>query len=278
MTVGYFLKFSTRIFTRHHGSIHHLKAQRFSTLIDIVTSFFATKVIAVSQCTRAILHEKERVPQHKIKLIHNGIDLSRFTNPKVIDSRKNRDSDRRKSQMFRIGVVSRTEDWKSVHQIAKAFRIFLRNTVNAELIIVGAPGNAENLLASELKDIPSDNYQRIPFINDIEAFFSEIDLFVHVPTGECVEAFGLVYLEALASGVPSIFSINGILTEIHFSDSRNALVPSGEEFKLERHIYEAYLKWRDGTQQRERDVEITKFIGHFSIDRMVSQYLKLFYQ
>ena len=42
------------------------------------------------------------------------------------------------------------------------------------------------------------------------AAYSIMDIFIHAPIAYDEEAFGLVYLEAMASAIPCIFTISGI--------------------------------------------------------------------
>ncbi|MCH8903489.1 MAG: glycosyltransferase family 4 protein [Bacteroidetes bacterium] len=48
-------------------------------------------------------------------------------------------------------------------------------------------------------------------------------MFIHTPLDDHSEAFGQVYIEALAAGIPSVFSKSGIANEF-IIDQKNALV------------------------------------------------------
>ena len=49
------------------------------------------------------------------------------------------------------------------------------------------------------------------------------DIYTHVPISKSAEAFGQTYVEALASGTPSVFTLSGIANEF-IIDKQNALV------------------------------------------------------
>lgn len=53
--------------------------------------------------------------------------------------------------------------------------------------------------------------------------YRTFDVFVHAPVGREYEAFGQVYVEALAMGVPSVFTLSGVANDF-IEDGRNALV------------------------------------------------------
>ena len=40
-----------------------------------------------------------------------------------------------------------------------------------------------------------------------------MDVFIHVPIDDTAEAFGQVYVEALAAGVPAVFTLSGIAND-----------------------------------------------------------------
>ncbi len=74
-----------------------------------------------------------------------------------------------------------------------------------------------------LELIPSENYVEIEFEEDLFAFYKLFDIYVHVPIDSKCEAFGQTYIEALASGIPSVFTLSGIANEfIH--NKENAIV------------------------------------------------------
>ncbi|MBL0097760.1 MAG: glycosyltransferase [Bacteroidetes bacterium] len=68
----------------------------------------------------------------------------------------------------------------------------------------------ERILKSQPKKLPSDSYIKIEFERDLFSLYSIFDYFIHAPIDPSVEAFGQVYIEALAAGIPSIFTLSGI--------------------------------------------------------------------
>jgi glycosyltransferase involved in cell wall biosynthesis len=68
--------------------------------------------------------------------------------------------------------------------------------------------------------------------------FNLFDVFIHVPVNKYCEAFGQVYIEALASGVPSIFTLSGIAAEF-IKHEHNALVV---EYCNSHEIYNSLMR------------------------------------
>jgi len=59
--------------------------------------------------------------------------------------------------------------------------------------------------------------------SNVRALYHVFDVFVHVPINSYCEAFGQTYVEALACGVPSVFTLSGIAPEF-IQHEKNALV------------------------------------------------------
>ena len=96
-----------------------------------------------------------------------------------------------------------------------------------------------------------------------------MNIFVHVPIDDHSEAFGQIYVEALAAGVPSIFTLSGIAPDF-VVDNKNALVVP---FKNSEAIYEAMLKiLKDENFAEKLKQEGYKTVtGKFDLSRMINQ-------
>jgi glycosyltransferase involved in cell wall biosynthesis len=68
--------------------------------------------------------------------------------------------------------------------------------------------------------------------------FKLFDVFVHVPIDKEIEAFGQIYVEALAVGIPSIFTISGIAADF-IQDKKNALVV---DYHSSKQIYDSLVE------------------------------------
>ena len=65
---------TTLVFTRHHSD-HNLRlAKRWHTRIDAWCGRHADRVIAVSEATRRIMTDVERVPERKVVTVYNGAE------------------------------------------------------------------------------------------------------------------------------------------------------------------------------------------------------------
>ena len=211
-----------RIYTRHHSTMHH--SYHPSTVkYDRVINFFSTDIVAISNNVKNVLIEKENVPERKIHLIHHGFQLKEFENVSLerIELLKKKYKTNDCSPM--IGVISRYTKLKGIQYIIPAFHKLLSEYPNALLILANADGDYKFEIKKMLQNISTKNYIEIFFENDLFALYKIFDVFVHTPVDEYCEAFGQTYIEALAAGVPSVFTLSGIANEF-IVHQKNAVV------------------------------------------------------
>ena len=235
MPAAFFLKVPKRIYIRHHSHFHHKYKLYLGLILDHLMNFFATKIVAVSLVVKEVLI-LEKVPLSKIEVIYNGIELSSFR-----EVRKSRALQHERS-IFQIGVISRLTEWKGVEYTAKAFRDFNRRYPNSSLHIIGAQADATSDVLEVLKDLPQDSFEMQLQNLDIPSFFAEMDVFIHVPTERADEAFGIVYVEALAAGVPSIFTKSGIICELSVPEKFCSVVPYKQSIGIFQSLEKIYNK------------------------------------
>lgn len=222
MTAAKLAGVKKRIYTRHYSTYHHSYAPG-GVKFDKWINALSTKIIAISENVRTILIEKENVPAEKIVLVHHGFELNLFysiSEERVQQVKAKYDPGDKRPV---IGVVSRYTQWKGIQYIIPAFKKLLHNYPDALLILCNAKGEYISEIKTLLKTLPEDSYKEILFEQDNAALFKMFDIFVHVPIDPEIEAFGQIYIEALAVGIPSIFTLSGIACEF-IKDHENALV------------------------------------------------------
>ena len=202
-----------RIFIRHHSNFHHKYNMRFGILLDKIANHFSTEIVAVSTVVKNILISVESVKPQKVRLIYNGIELEKFRNVNLnnmmaINGHNN------ERNLFNIGVISRLTELKGVKYIAQAFVKLHTEFPDTFLHIAGAFSDSYSEVSKILSTIGQDSYIIERENTDIPGFFRNLNVFVHVPVGIQDEAFGIVYIEALASGVECIFTQSGVLNEL----------------------------------------------------------------
>lgn len=213
-----------RIYTRHHSSLHHVY-HRKGIFWDKFCNKRATHIVAISGVVKKILQEWENVPSKKITLIPHGFKLDEFNRVSGERVRAIKNKYRLTEQNKVVGVISRLTEWKGVQYIIPAFKSLLKKYSHAVLMLLNAKGDHRKEIEKLLQSIPRKNYRLIEFEKDIPAVYKTFDVFVHVPIDEHSEAFGQTYVEALAAGVPSVFTLSGIAADF-IMDGYNASVVS----------------------------------------------------
>ena len=205
------LRFVERIATvRHHGT------GQYNSLIlknlDRFISYNSTEVIAISELTKKLLMS-EGVPNRKITVIPNAIDVDKFRSDSLNSREEYLKQFGLNDSHFVIGVISRFVEWKGINYTIDAFRGILKTSPNARLILANAHGkdsSLDELIATFEKNL----IIKAADIQDMVSFYQCLNVFVHTPTSFDAEPSGLVYLESLASGINCVFTKSGVALEL----------------------------------------------------------------
>jgi glycosyltransferase involved in cell wall biosynthesis len=209
-----------RIYTRHHSSYHHIY-HKHAIIYDKISNSLATDIVAISPIVKEILTKWEKVSDSKVKIIPHGLPNDLFDNVtyEKIENLKSKYNLEGYSPI--IGVISRFTEWKGVQYIIPAFQRLLKDFPKAKLVLANAIGDYENEINKLLAELPLGSYEKIFFEPDMATLFKTFDVFVHVPIDNHSEAFGQVYIEALAGGIPMVCTRSGIANEcvIHLENA-----------------------------------------------------------
>jgi glycosyltransferase involved in cell wall biosynthesis len=224
LIAAYFAGVRKRIHTRHNAT-YHIKYFPWMVKYDKLINYLSTDIIAISENVKNILVKQENAIPDKIKVIHHGFDfdyISNISNERVELIRK-----KYKIPLYStvIGVISRYIHWKGIQYIIPAVKEFMKDYPDTFLVLANAEGPYESEIKKLLKNIPRDKYIEIKFESDVFALFRCFDYFIHVPIDAECEAFGLVYIEAMACKIPSIITLSGVVTEFTEHKNNALIVP-----------------------------------------------------
>jgi glycosyltransferase involved in cell wall biosynthesis len=256
-----------RIYTRHHSTFHH---EYFPGMVkyDRLINYLATDLIATSKVVKNVL-EKEGVSGNKITTIHHGFRFEVFDN--VSEERINNIKTKYDiNGNPTIGVVARWTEWKGLQYIIPAFKRILPDYPDAQLILTNASGSFTEFIERILETLPAKNRRVIAFEEDFPALYGQFHMLIHTPVNEHCEAFGQVYIESLALGIPSVFSRSGIANEIPELDKYTIVVPyKSEEAILEGILWllnnpgEASLRGQNGASMVRNNFRLEDMIDDF---------------
>ncbi|MNI11171.1 Spore coat protein SA [compost metagenome] len=171
-------------------------------------------IIANSSSLKSKLGQLYPKQRQKIETVLLGVDISRFSPP----STKQAAAVRRKfglGQGFKVLFTGRLIPQKGVDVLIHAMKIVKRSVPDVQLVIAG--GEQKKGYAARLKELARKQGVRAIFVGYIP--HSQVHRIYWL--GDCLvcpsqghEAFGLVNVEAMASGLPVIASDNGGIKEI----------------------------------------------------------------
>lgn len=194
------------------GKISWLKGHLLSKYFD--------SVVAVSASVRSFL-VRNGLPESKVGVIHNGIDVGRFDPENV-------DGDEVKAELGIagdekvIGTVARLCPEKGLFELMHAFEL-LAGKYPVRLLVVGDGPSRSELQALATKKSIAGKVIFEGLRHDVDRMYSAMDVFVLPAVWE--EPFGLVVIEAMAMQRPVVATEVGGIPEIIEHGRNGILVP-----------------------------------------------------
>ena len=202
-------------------------------ITGIFINLFVSKTIAVSNFVKKKLQNPGNVHPSKIIQIPLGIEQARYLNvkPESIDSIK--DEFNLPKDIPIVGMIGRYQKLKGHHVFIKMASEINKTHPNVCFMVIGSEvfGKAsETAYGNQIKELIHDRALEkkvilTGFRDDIANILGALDVLV-VPSE--VETFGMVVLEAMASGPPVISCSKGGPTEI-IHDGKNGFLIDGQD-------------------------------------------------
>jgi glycosyltransferase involved in cell wall biosynthesis len=264
---------STRIYLRMHTSMNKVEMYRFGTLYDRYSNFMANKIIVPNKNTKDYLIKEENVCADSIEIIEFGFELDDYKNLSDDRMRKFVSKYNLNHDFYYVGIASRFAPAKGLEYSIPAIARMIGENPKIKLIVAGIGEKVSDDFQLLLSKIPADNYLLIDRVHDMAAFYNSLDIFVHTPIDSTVESFGLVYVEAMATGVPCVFTLSGIAKDIAINEE-NCLVV---DYKDEDSIYCAVKRfYNDSNMALQISNRSQLAVMDFDMKKMCSKYLSIF--
>jgi len=264
---------ATRIYLRMHTSMNSVENYRFGKLYDRVSNRLAERIIVPNTNTRQYLLEAELVDPKVIEIIEFGFDLEGFLHLAEGRLANFKTKYGVTDNFYYIGIVSRFAPAKGLEYSIPAIAQLMHNFSNIKLIIAGVGEEISGEFQTLLDEIPNDRLILINRVDDMPSFYNSIDAFVHTPVDSTVESFGLVYVEAMASGLPCIFTLSGVAKDFARNGSNCLIV----EYKNVIAIYEALKSlYCDIDLSKSLSKESPIAVSNFNMTKMCKKYLEVF--
>jgi glycosyltransferase involved in cell wall biosynthesis len=250
-----------------------------STLIRLFAFLSSrTRMIAVSESvSRNFRGHLPSVMRKRIGVVLNAIDVDNFTPDNTAGPRLRKELRLDDADPL-IGIVGLITRRKGQLELVRAFGEVLKEIPTAVLLVVGAPlFNRDHEYLAEIEQTAEelgirDQVRILGARADISGIMQSLDVLV---VNSKAEPFGLVIIEAMASGTPVIAAAVDGIPEIIEHDRNGWLVPPGETGLLT----DAIIHLGRQPELRARLAKQGKLhvAAHFSADRYISE-LQAFYQ
>ncbi len=237
------------------------------------------RVTTLSEFMRQRVHARYGTPLDRIEIIPGGVDEARFrpaTDKPLLRERLGLPAGR-----FMLLTVRNLVPRMGLDHLVRAMRTVIRAAPDA-LLVIGGAGRLRGPLESLVAEQGLEGHVRFAgFITegDLPLYYQAADLFV-LPTVQ-LEGFGLVTLEALASGLPVVGTRIGGTPEILEKLDSGLLFASTDPAALAELIIEKHRAW---TQQPQQYADLSRrcrryveehFTWQRRIDRLESLYQSL---
>jgi phosphatidyl-myo-inositol dimannoside synthase len=191
----------------------------------------ADRVLAPSRYTAEKLHEAQGLAVERIRLLHWGLDPAFFELAAAADTLPLPDSIPRARYVLAVGRWSSAERYKGFDTLIQALPQLHRVAPDLHLVFAGEGDDRPALekLAESLRV-----RERIHFVSGLNrsklvATYRHAEVFALPSSGE---GFGMVFLEAMALGIPVVGGNHGGIPDIIEDSVSGFLVPHGDVTQL----------------------------------------------
>jgi glycosyltransferase involved in cell wall biosynthesis len=263
----------------HIWSIHELLVEPalVRNVLHFLVPRLSTRVVAVSAAVRD--HMLKDAPQFadRFELVLGAIDVQPFVHADADGREKLRKEWAIGEDEILIGMAGRVTRWKGQSVFAQAAKLVLQTHTNVKFVSVGGVFDKDVFYMDEFKKKVRDLGIESKFIindfcGDMPCVFAAYDILVLPSTWP--EPFGLVVLEAMASGKPVVATAPGGPSETVADGETGYLVqPSSPEdiaAAIEKLIQDPQKRRRMGEAGRERACKM------FAIPRYVQEFQDLY--
>jgi glycosyltransferase involved in cell wall biosynthesis len=239
----------------------------------------SNEIVVLSKFTKEKVINIHEIVEEKIKVIPGGVNLNKFS--PVVDRNKIRKRLNIPSNKIIIFTVRNLVQRMGLENLIIAFNDLIKQNAEIKLVIGGEGKLKKGLIALARSFGIEDHIHFVGFIpeEELPSYYQMADLFV-LPTKE-LEGFGLVTLEALASGLPVLGTPIGGTKEILGSFNDDFIFENTEPQSLSNKIIEKYKIIKENSQmweeirQRSRKFVERNYSWEKNIDVLEELFIKI---
>ncbi len=188
-----------------------LQVQPHQFVVDWLLRKRTDVAVAVSNAVKAFMMHGRSIPEEKIEVIWNGIDLKQFQNVPEERVRRFREQHGLPENAKIIGTVTRLREEKGNAYLIEAAAEVLRQEPETTFVLIG-DGPLRDSLQQQAQELGiGEKVLFTGFVTDVHAALAALDIVV-LPSLR--EGFGLALVEAMAAGKPVVATKVGGMIEL----------------------------------------------------------------
>jgi len=203
--------------------------------IHPITKLYARMIdhhIAISSAIKNNLFDLQ-VPENKISIIYDAIDLDKFKTDTSFDYLLNEFKIKADKKLF--GIFGRIIEWKGIKEFVLAANMVIKKFPQAKAFIVGDISDGSEKYFKQVMKLIKDlnlvnNIILTGYRNDVPALMNLMDIVVHASIRP--EPFGMVLIEAMAMKKPVVATKAGGPLDIVIDGTTGLLVPISDSKKM----------------------------------------------
>jgi glycosyltransferase involved in cell wall biosynthesis len=236
-----------------------------------------TKLIAVSGAVARQLSGQRLIPDEKIALVPNGIDVDRFASAcRDFDRTAFLRSKELPSDCLLVGSIGELRQLKRHDDFIRAASLVAREANNVQFVLAGVDTSPASETRQQLLELVTkldlkDRVHFLGWLDDAEKLLCAIDVFVSASE---TESFGLSIAEAMAAGTPVVATRTEGAQEVVEDEVTGLLVPIGDVEKMAESIVRLL---KDQEQRKAMGVRAAASARErFSLSRMVDEIERIY--
>jgi L-malate glycosyltransferase len=237
----------------------------------------ATKVIAVSGAVARQLSSQQIVPDEKIALVQNGIDVDRYANACKDFDRVGFLKDKQlPSDCLLVGSIGELRKLKRHDDFIRAAAVVASEMPNAHFVIAGVDTSPREENRKQLLELAAElnltgRVHFLGWLDDAEQLLCALDAFVSASE---TESFGLSIAEAMATGTPVVATRTEGAQEVVGDQETGLLVEIGNVKQIAAALVELLRSEKTRKQMGQRASNRVR--ERFSLQRMVDEVEKIY--
>lgn len=239
----------------------------------------SNEIVVLSKFTKDKVIDIHQIPEEKIRIIPGGVNLNKFST--VVDKSEIRKRLNIPSNKIILFTVRNLVQRMGLENLIVAFNDLIQQNAEVHLVIGGEGKLKAGLIALARSFGIEAHIDFTGFIPEeqLTSYYQMADLFV-LPTKE-LEGFGLVTLEALASGLPVLGTPVGGTKEILGGLGDDFIFENTDPQSMSKKILEKYRIMKENAKMwQEIRKRCRKFVEHKyswekNIDALESLFLKI---